>query len=486
MASQAFAGVGTKFQRWSGSVWEDIAEVNAIEGPGMTKDTIEVTSIDTDAGYNEFITGFAEGGTVTLDMNFTRETYEIMKDDFESDAVCNYRIQLADYDSEPSTFTFGGLVIELPMGISADDKVTADVVIQVTSQVVLDIGSTVPAEESEIVPESSDLTPGESSDLDDLYAALSDGNTVVLLLFEEGVTVADTDKVELIANLMGSSGWNVAELGDSDASRPTLTSTGILFDGIDDVMKMASAQSALSQPNTIYYVYKNISYTSARRLVSFGSANAVDFRQYGTGGRIAFYTSAALQITADYSTLGARAIATVVLNGASSSLQLNKSPLVTGDLSTRTINILWLGSDLAGGNKSNHEFVGLIIRNGVDNETKQAEIWNALNDRYVHHPISATVEDASPMRVDLAFNEELDEDTLTEIGPTDFQVTTRTVSSLTLSANKKVLQLNLTTPIDQAWSGQVIFTQSSAGGITTAKGDPIPYCWIPVTNNVID
>lgn len=486
MASEAFAGVGTKFQRWDGAAWQDIAEVNSIDGPGMTKDVLEVTSLDTDAGYNEFITGFAEGGTLTLDMNFTRETYELMKEDFESDEVRSYRIQLPDYDSEPSTFTIEGLVIELPITMTADDKVTADVVIQITSQVVLDVGSTVPAEESEIVPESSDLTPVESSDLDDLYAALNDGNTVVLLLFEEGVTVADTDKVELIANLMGSSGWNVAELGDSDASRPTLTSTGILFDGIDDVMKMASAQTALSQPNTIYYVYKNISYTSARRLVSFGSANAVDFRQYGTGGRIAFYTSAALQITADYSTLGARAIATVVLNGASSSLQLNKSPLVTGDLSTRTINILWLGSDLAGGNKSNHEFVGLIIRNGVDSDSKRAEIWNALNDRYVHHPISATVEDASPMRVDLAFNEELDEDTLTEIGPTDFQVTTRTVSSLTLSANKKVLQLNLTTPIDQAWSGQVIFTQSSAGGITTAKGDPIPYCWIPVVNNVVD
>ena len=155
MGSQAFAGVGTKFQRWNGATWDDIAEVNAIEGPGMTKDTLEVTSLDTDAGYNEFITGFAEGGTVTLDMNFTRETYELMKDDFESDEVQNYRIQLNDFDSEPSTFTFGGLVIELPMGISADDKVTADVVIQVTSQVILDIGSTVPAEESEQPPEDS-------------------------------------------------------------------------------------------------------------------------------------------------------------------------------------------------------------------------------------------------------------------------------------------------------------------------------------------
>jgi len=487
MASEAFAGVGTKFQRWDGAAWQDIAEVNSIDGPGMTKDVLEVTSLDTDAGYNEFITGFAEGGTLTLDMNFTRETYELMKEDFESDEVRSYRIQLPDYDSEPSTFTIEGLVIELPITMSADDKVTADVVIQITSQVVLDIGSTVPTEESEIPVESSDEPePTESSDYDALYAALSDGNTAVLLLFDEGVTIADTDKVELIANLMGSSGWNVAELGDSDASRPTLTATGILFDGVDDAMAMASAQTALNQPNTIYYVYRNITYTSARRLVSFGSANAVDFRQYGTGGRIAFYTSAALQITVDYSTLGARAIATVVLNGANSSLQLNKSPLITGDLSTRTINKLWLGCDLAGGNKSNHEFIALIIRNGEDNSTKRAEIWNALNDRFVHHPISATVEDATPMRVNLAFNEELDEDSLSEIGPTDFAVTTRTVSSLTLSANKKVLQLNLTTPIDQAWSGQVIFTQSSAGGITTAKGDPIPYCWIPVTNNVVD
>ena len=82
MASEAFAGVGTKFQRWDGAAWQDIAEVNSIDGPGMTKDVLEVTSLDTDAGYNEFITGFAEGGTLTLDMNFTRETYELMKEDF--------------------------------------------------------------------------------------------------------------------------------------------------------------------------------------------------------------------------------------------------------------------------------------------------------------------------------------------------------------------------------------------------------------------
>lgn len=160
MASEAFAGVGTKFQRWDGAAWQDIAEVNSIDGPGMTKDVLEVTSLDTDAGYNEFITGFAEGGTLTLDMNFTRETYELMKEDFESDEVRSYRIQLPDYDSEPSTFTIEGLVIELPITMTADDKVTADVVIQITSQVILDIGSTVPAEESE-----DNFAPGDISGL---------------------------------------------------------------------------------------------------------------------------------------------------------------------------------------------------------------------------------------------------------------------------------------------------------------------------------
>jgi predicted secreted protein len=167
MASEAFAGVGTKFQRWDGAAWQDIAEVNSIDGPGMTKDVLEVTSLDTDAGYNEFITGFAEGGTLTLDMNFTRETYELMKDDFESDEVRSYRIQLPDYDSEPSTFTIEGLVIELPITMTADDKVTADVVIQITSQVVLDVGSTVPAEDSEIPGSTYD------SDLETYWTGLS-------------------------------------------------------------------------------------------------------------------------------------------------------------------------------------------------------------------------------------------------------------------------------------------------------------------------
>lgn len=150
MASEAIAGVGTRFQRWSGSAYEDIAEINSIEGPGMTKDVIEVTSLDTDAGYNEFITGFAEGGTLTLNMNFTRETYELMNDDFELDELRYYNIILSDDLVVPTALSFAGFVIDLPIVIEADDKITADVTIQISSMVDLELGSGAPSEEEEI------------------------------------------------------------------------------------------------------------------------------------------------------------------------------------------------------------------------------------------------------------------------------------------------------------------------------------------------
>ncbi len=142
MASKAIAGVGTKFKRWDSSAspaaWVEIAEINSITGPGMSRDTIDVTSLDSTGGYREFITGFRNAGTVVLAMNFTRETYELMKDDFESNEAQNYQIVLPD--EENTGLDFEGLVTELPLTIPADDKVTADVTIQITGKVEISSG----------------------------------------------------------------------------------------------------------------------------------------------------------------------------------------------------------------------------------------------------------------------------------------------------------------------------------------------------------
>lgn len=145
MSSNAISGVGTIFRRWNGSSWNNLAEVNNIDGPGMSRNVIDVTSLDSTGGYKEFIAGFREAGTVTFTMNFTRTNLDLMKADFESDDLQNYEIVLPDTDTTSLEFT--GLVTEMPLSIPMDDKITIDVTIQVSGEVTVNSGA------------SSSLTP---------------------------------------------------------------------------------------------------------------------------------------------------------------------------------------------------------------------------------------------------------------------------------------------------------------------------------------
>jgi predicted secreted protein len=141
MASNAFSGVGTRFGRWNTTThaWDYLAEINSITGPTMTRDFIDVTSLDSTGGYREFITGFRDAGTVSLSMNFTRASYELMMGDFEVATVQSYEIVLPDADV--TSLEFEGLVTEVPLTIPTDDKVTADVTIKVTGAVTMNSGT---------------------------------------------------------------------------------------------------------------------------------------------------------------------------------------------------------------------------------------------------------------------------------------------------------------------------------------------------------
>lgn len=141
MASAAFSGVGTLFRRWNTTLgqWDNIAEVNSISGPTMTKDFIDVTSLDSTGGYREFITGFRDAGTISLVMNFTWASYSLMLADFDTNVAQNYEIVLPD--GEKTSMEFSGLVTEVPIEVPTDDKVTANVTIKISGQVVFESGS---------------------------------------------------------------------------------------------------------------------------------------------------------------------------------------------------------------------------------------------------------------------------------------------------------------------------------------------------------
>jgi len=133
--SNAVAGVGTQFLRNS----SPLAEVTNITGPTMTRDFIDVTSLDSDGGYREFISGFRDAGTVSLNMNFTETSYLLIKEDFETPTTQSYSIILANV--EATDISFEGLVTECPITIPTDDKISVDVTIKVTGVVLIN-GST--------------------------------------------------------------------------------------------------------------------------------------------------------------------------------------------------------------------------------------------------------------------------------------------------------------------------------------------------------
>lgn len=137
----AISGKGTQFRRWDATAgeWNPIAEVTNINGPGMSRETIDTTALDTPGGYRTFISGFRNAGTIGFTLNFTRDGYEQMKSDFESDNKQNYEVVLPDTDV--TSLEFEGLVTECPLTIPPDDKVTADITIQISGQVNLESGS---------------------------------------------------------------------------------------------------------------------------------------------------------------------------------------------------------------------------------------------------------------------------------------------------------------------------------------------------------
>ena len=136
--SNAISGVGTIIQKWDGaSSWDAIAEVTNISGPGMTRDLIEVTSLDSVGGWREFISGFRDGGTVVLSMNYTRAGLDSFFADFESDDKANYEIILPDGTS----LEFEGLVQEFPLTIPTDSQITMEVTIKVTGPPTINSGA---------------------------------------------------------------------------------------------------------------------------------------------------------------------------------------------------------------------------------------------------------------------------------------------------------------------------------------------------------
>ena len=125
----AFTGIGTVLKRATVA----IADIISINGPGMARDTVDVTTLGSLGGYREFITGLRDGGTLTFEVLFSKTGYQALKTDFENDDAEAYSIELPDDDS--TIIGFNGLVTDFPVTIPLDDKVSVSVTIKITGNI---------------------------------------------------------------------------------------------------------------------------------------------------------------------------------------------------------------------------------------------------------------------------------------------------------------------------------------------------------------
>lgn len=114
-----------------------IGNIKSIKGPTMSRATLDTTALDTEGGYRTFITGFRDAGELTLTLDYTYETYQIMLADFQSNVPVLYKIELPD--EEKSSFSFYGLVTAVPLTIP-EEIVTFEVTIKLSGPITLTKG----------------------------------------------------------------------------------------------------------------------------------------------------------------------------------------------------------------------------------------------------------------------------------------------------------------------------------------------------------
>ena len=138
MTVAAITGVGAIFRRKETSYYEAQAEIRNINGPNFTRETHDVTTLDSTGGYREFIAGFRDGGTVNMEFFFTRAVFTQLKTDFEDDTIQSYEIILPDDDH--TSLEFDAYVTDMPLKID-ETPVTLSVTFKISGETTVDSGS---------------------------------------------------------------------------------------------------------------------------------------------------------------------------------------------------------------------------------------------------------------------------------------------------------------------------------------------------------
>jgi len=134
--SDAKSGFGTKLQYATGPVV--VGELTNIGGPGMSADTIDVTSHSSADGYREFIQGIKDGGEISMEGNFIKADVGqvALLASFNSGVAAEFNIVFLD----SSDWTFTAIVTGVECSAPYDDKIGFSATMKISGKPVFTAG----------------------------------------------------------------------------------------------------------------------------------------------------------------------------------------------------------------------------------------------------------------------------------------------------------------------------------------------------------
>ena len=128
-------GFGTIFSITVDSTLTAVADLTSISGPEISVDEVDVSSHDSPDMYREFIPGLKDGGSVSIEGNFTNAASQgNIQGLIDGDAKSAMTIDLPE---SLASWAFDGFITSFSTDTPYDDKITFSATIKVTGQPVL-------------------------------------------------------------------------------------------------------------------------------------------------------------------------------------------------------------------------------------------------------------------------------------------------------------------------------------------------------------
>jgi len=142
-ATGAKIGKKTEFYREitvGGGTYAAVAEVKSIGGPSMSRDAVDATNIDSPDDHGEYVPGVADGGEISLVLNFRPEHASQgasagLAKDFQDGTSRSWQIKWPQFSTgSPPTITFSGFLTGWEPTSATRDLLTVAVKIKISGK----------------------------------------------------------------------------------------------------------------------------------------------------------------------------------------------------------------------------------------------------------------------------------------------------------------------------------------------------------------